>query len=492
MNNPFRNSIITGVIFAALSACNNSPSYSNETLALTAEISVDTKELPGESYADQSFEIQSAGIKYEPALDAYLFTIETKADAASIVPIAAGQVDGAPVLGYVFVTDLAPADIGYLNVEGTVALAVTSHPDFDDTPLWDEDNNDYYDDDGIVYHSHWVVLEENAQATAGLAVVQANESSVLTPTSPMPMYLDSPGFTILEKGNKLHVVVPVNAVKRRSDFTANVLTAYLEVGISNDSPLLKLERIYDQFPITLDVAQTELNPENNWPIATVDGNDESLDLTSASVDYVEEIDSLIFSVYTVGNAATKTVNPIGQANGGPVNGAPVLGYVFPTTLAPVSVGFKNIPDAILALAVTTHPDFDDTPLWDENGNNNYQDDGVVYHTHWVALVEDENSAAGLSVPSSFNKDDRPPTAPMAMYLDSPNFHAFAQGDLLRVIVPVQRTNGETEFNFDSLTAAMNVDLSGEGPVLRVNKVFDVLSGDLSLPYAVNSKKLTDY
>jgi hypothetical protein len=443
--------------------------------------------LPGDAYVGDTFNIQHAEVNYEAVLDAYLFTIETVADAASIAPVPVGQVDGAPVLGYVFVTDLSPIDIGYTNVEGTVALAITSHPDFDDTPFWDEDNNEVYDDDGVVYHSHWVVLEENTLAGEGLAVVQASATDVLTPTSPMPMYLDSPGFTILEKGNKLHVIVPANSVKRRSDFTTSVLTAYLEVDATGVSPLLKVERIYDQKPELLYVMQRDLVLDQNWPIASVNDDDTSLNIVDTTVDYVAEIDSLIFSMETEGYAATKTVNALGQ-----VDGAPVLGYVFPTTISPESVGFKNITGATLALAVTTHPDFDDTPLWDENGNNDYQDDGIVYHTHWVALVADDDSTAGLSVPSSFNTADLPPTAPMSMYLDSPNFHAFAEGNILRVIVPVQRVNGVTSFNFDGVTAGMNVDLSGKGPVLRVNKVHDVLSGNLSLPYAVSIKQLTDY
>ena len=463
------------VSLAGLSGCN---SYSNNTF--NAPI------LPGESYMGDTFDIDSAEIKYEAALDAYLFSLETKSDVASIKPVPIGQVNGAPVLGYVFVTSLLPADIGYSDVEGTVALAVTSHPDFDDTPLWDEDNNQSYDDDGIVYHSHWVVLEENSKATAGLAVVQATKNSKLTPTSPMAMYLDSPGYAILEKGNKLHVIVPANDVNRNSDFTAKALTAYLEVDATGSAPLLKVERIYDQFPRQLSVINNASVPSSNWPLATTAGDDTSFTIDNASVDYVEAIDSLIFSVYSKGNVATKTVAPLGQ-----VNGAPVLGYVFPTTIAPKNVGFKNVTDATLALAVTTHPDFDDTPLWDENNNSNYQDDGLVYHTHWVALVKDDNSSAGLSVPSSFNPQDLPPTAPMAMYLDSPNFHAFAQGNLLRIIVPAQRVNGVIDFNYDSVTAGMNVDLSGAGPVLRVNQVFDVLSGNLTLPYAVTRKKLTD-
>ena len=460
-----RDVIILGFFITMLSACNSGSSNSATP--------TNTIALPGDAYAGDAFKIQMAGIKYEPALDSYLFTLETFGDAASVAPMPVGQVDGAPVLGYVFITNLDPDDIGYSHVEGTVALAITSHPDFDDTPLWDEDNNDLYDDDGIVYHSHWVVLQENDQASAGLAVVQAEESDVLTPTSPMPMYLDSPGFTILEKGNKLHVIVPVNAVKRRSDFSADALTAYLEVDASGATPLLKVERIYDQY-LSVHIEQSEQVPGNNWPVATIDGDDDTLNLSNATVDYVEEIDSLIFTME------------------GQVDGAPVLGYVFPTTISPENVGFRNISDATLALAITTHPDFDDTPLWDENRNNNYQDDGIVYHTHWVALVADSNSEAGLSVPSSTDAENLPPTAPMSMYLDSPNFHAFAQGSQLRVIVPVQRVDGVTDFDFDGVVASMNVDLSGSGPVLRVNEVHDILSGDLSLPYSVTPKLLLDY
>lgn len=41
----------------------------------------------------------------------------------------ADQLNGAPVLGYVFLTSLKPSDDGFSNTEGIVALALTSHPD---------------------------------------------------------------------------------------------------------------------------------------------------------------------------------------------------------------------------------------------------------------------------------------------------------------------------------------------------------------------------
>ena len=55
-------------------------------------------------------------------------------------------------MGYVFPTSLKSEDVGFGQVEGIVALALTSHPDFDDTPLWDENTDGTFDNDGIIWH----------------------------------------------------------------------------------------------------------------------------------------------------------------------------------------------------------------------------------------------------------------------------------------------------------------------------------------------------
>ncbi len=104
--------------------------------------------------------------------------------------------------------------------------------------------------------------------------------------------------------------------------------------------------------------------------------------------------------------------------------------------------------------------------------------------HWAVLVEDAASPAGLSVPSA-ELESLPPTAPMPMYLDSPGYHAFAVGETLHVLVPGWHLHGVEKFAFDALTARMRVDASGAGPVLRVEEVVDILSGDLSLPLSVS-------
>src|SRR5690606_15602560 len=118
-----------------------------------------------------------------------------------------GGMDRAPVLGYVFPTSLRSQDVGFAPTEGVVALAVTSHPDFDDTPLWDENGDGIYDNDGLAFHTHWVVLAPDDRVPGGLAVKEtARIEQDLPPTNPgMPMFMDSPGFSVVLRGNALRV-----------------------------------------------------------------------------------------------------------------------------------------------------------------------------------------------------------------------------------------------------------------------------------------------
>ena len=220
-------------------------------------------------------------------------------------------------------------------------------------------------------------------------------------------------------------------------------------------------------------------PEHNAP-----SQGPNLDLTNARVQIDADLELLVFTQQVAGTAGGTVPHARGQ-----VDGAPVLGYVFPTTLSPEDVGFAA-GDGIVALAATSHPDFDDTPLWDENGDRDYANDGIVFHTHWVVLVPDDRVAGGLSVKETMSAErDLPPTAPgMPMYLDSPGFSAQLRGSTLRIIVPLDRVAGRKDFRFDAVTAYMEVNQSFESrPMLGVYKVYDVLSGDLSLPYSVTPR-----
>ena len=94
--------------------------------------------------ATPDLELTHAQVSYLSDLDLLVFEQQVKGTMGKTLPTAAGQMDTAPVLGYVFPTTLKPEDVGFNSTEGIVALAVTSHPDFDDTPLWDEDNDNNY------------------------------------------------------------------------------------------------------------------------------------------------------------------------------------------------------------------------------------------------------------------------------------------------------------------------------------------------------------
>ena len=211
-----------------------------------------------------------------------------------------------------------------------------------------------------------------------------------------------------------------------------------------------------------------------------------LHISSAAVRYAADLDLLVFEMQVNGRAGAVMPPPKGQ-----LDGAPVLAYVFPTSLSPKHIGFGSV-EGILALAVTVHPDFDDTPLWDESGDGKYDNDGVVYHPHWVVLVQDKRVAGGLSV-RPFKEGDTsvvlPPTHPgMPIYLDSPGFAVKLDGDRLRVMVPAYRMGRQVDFSFDAVSSYLQVNTSDPArPMLGVYKVYHVLSGDLSLPYRVGRK-----
>ena len=214
------------------------------------------------------------------------------------------------------------------------------------------------------------------------------------------------------------------------------------------------------------------------------GNDD-FKITKAEVINHTDLGVLVWEITVAGNAGATTPVPAGK-----MNGAPVLGYVFPTSLKSTDVGFSET-EGIVALALTSHPDFDDTPLWDENMDGKYDNDGVIWHPHWVVLVEDKRVEGGLAV-KQFKNDDKtvklPPTNPgMSMYMDSPGYGVKAIKNVIKVVVPYYRMNNQTNFNYDGVAAYMQVNTEDMAkPMLGVYKVYSVASGNLSLPYTVKN------
>jgi len=212
-------------------------------------------------------------------------------------------------------------------------------------------------------------------------------------------------------------------------------------------------------------------------------NNDDFAIKTVAVTHHADLGVTVWEIKVSALAGQTIPKPAGQ-----LDGAPVLAYVFPTNLKPIDVGFSQT-EGIVALGLTSHPDFDDTPLWDENSDQIFDNDGIIWHPHWVILVEDKRVEGGLAV-KQFEKDDTsvvlPSTNPgMPMYMDSPGYPVTTQGSSIKVVVPDYRINNKTDFNYDGVAAFMKVNTSkADLPMLGVYEVFSVASGNLSLPYQV--------
>ncbi len=115
--------------------------------------------------------------------------------------------------------------------------------------MWDENNDTNYANDGVVWHPHWVVLNEDSRVEGGLSVKQydtEDTSVILPPTNPgMPMYMDSPGFQVITKGNSIKVVVPDYRMNNQTDFTYDGVACYMKVNTEiADKPMLGVYKVY--------------------------------------------------------------------------------------------------------------------------------------------------------------------------------------------------------------------------------------------------------
>ncbi len=195
-----------------------------------------------------------------------------------------------------------------------------------------------------------------------------------------------------------------------------------------------------------------------------------------------------------GNVATFHIAVSGKAGAnkprktGKVAGSNVFSYVWPTSLDPSTVGFES-KSGILAFAVTSHPDFDDTPLFDENGDGKSDNDGDLWHSHWVVLQPDDACGKGalkvVDIPEG-TKPKLPKTWPgFPILIDSPGWSPMFKGKTLEVKVPFDDIGVVQSASFDGVTAALRVNASVHNPLLCVVDVFKVASGNLSLPGKVN-------
>lgn len=207
--------------------------------------------------------------------------------------------------------------------------------------------------------------------------------------------------------------------------------------------------------------------------------DPAFDLLETSVTI--EGDRAVFRSDVVAGAGSTIPDAVGS-----LDQASVWSYVWPTTLDSSTVGFDS-EQGILALAATSHPDFDDTPLYDEDGDGDSANDGAGWHAHWVVLVEAVDCGGGLSVRGI--PEGETPTLPatwpeLPILIDSPDIPTSIGGQTVEIRVPISDIGSATDFNFDGVTSGLRVSTSPHDPLLCVNAVFDVASGDLSLPGVV--------
>lgn len=202
---------------------------------------------------------------------------------------------------------------------------------------------------------------------------------------------------------------------------------------------------------------------------------EPSDAIMASFDIIET------SIVTQGHNAIFTTRVRGEAGVdkpdaiGKFEGSSVYAYVWPTTLNSGDVGF-DVDQGIVALAVTFHPDFDDAA----NGGENRH----VWHPHWVVLGEDAACPGGLKVHDipEGTTPKVPPTWPnVPLLIDSPEYPTTFTGDTVAVSIPVALISGIANASFDGVTAGLKVNANLHAPLLCVDNVFKVASGDLSLP-----------
>ena len=160
---------------------------------------------------------------------------------------------------------------------------------------------------------------------------------------------------------------------------------------------------------------------------------------------------------------------------GKFEGSEVYAYVWPTSLNSSDIGFET-DQGIVALAATFHPDFDDGAKGTKNRDR--------WHTHWVVLNEDKACPGGLKVKDipAGAKPKVPETWPGApILIDSPDYETVLGSDVVEIKVPVKNIGALATARFDGVTAGLKVNANLHAPLLCVQNVHKVASGNLSLP-----------
>lgn len=213
-------------------------------------------------------------------------------------------------------------------------------------------------------------------------------------------------------------------------------------------------------------------PHRHGGIETPRGNAAVADFDIVRAGITAERDQAVFRIQVAGEAGSTRPRETGR-----FASSDVYAYVWPTTLDSGIVGFDP-GQGILALAVTFHPDFDDGAPGRERNRH-------VWHSHWVVLGPDAACGPGALKVQDLPRD-RHPRVPgdwpgVPLMISSPDLPPTFSGDTIEVRVPMAELPGLREARFDGVTAGLRVNGNLHAPLLCVSGVFDVASGDLSLP-----------
>ncbi|WP_458095088.1 hypothetical protein [Roseomonas sp. WA12] len=202
------------------------------------------------------------------------------------------------------------------------------------------------------------------------------------------------------------------------------------------------------------------------------GNSRVADYDVVRAAIAIEGETAVFRIQVAGRAGATQPAATGRFEGSQVHA-----YVWPTSVNSAEVGFEA-DQGILALAVTFHPDFDD-------GAPGRKENRHVWHSHWVVLAPDAACGPGALKVRDIPAGTQPrlpgdwPGVPLL--ISSPDLPPAFSGDQVEVRVPLTRAPGLRETRFDGVTAGLRVNANLHAPLLCVAEVFDVASGDLSLP-----------
>jgi hypothetical protein len=70
---------------------------------------------------------------------------------------------------------------------------------------------------------------------------------------------------------------------------------------------------------------------------------------------------------------------------------------------------------------------------------------------------------------------------LPILIDSPGYEPQISGSTVKIKIPLKDIGFPSTFKFDGVTAALRINADLHAPLLCVNDVFDVASGNLSLP-----------